>query len=765
MEESPLTATIGPYTVLGRLGQGDFADVYRVVLTPSEPDDPPEPELALKIARSMGGDADRRLEVEIDALTRLRHDSIPAHTDDGRHEGRRFVVMTLAPGKSLRAVWEANVQNNRRMSDVEAMLLARRLLTVLDYLATEAGGGPDGWAHRDIKDANVLVTDSIGSVTLLDFGFFKADGETDARMGDSFFRAGAARYSPLPKLDSPTAARSTHDVFAVGVLLYQMMTNYFPWSAPSGNVDELRTAMRTERPARVSDLNNVVHVEVSRFVESLLVLQDAYRPSAREALSSAVGLLDGPLSRQGSVLPAGRPLKYDRVWRDALYGDIRLTQFEMDVIDTPEMQRLRGFAQLGLTHVVYESARHSRLSHAVGTLHRVEEILSSIERIDGVRIDNEHRQAARLFALVHDVTHVALGHTLEDEYGFFARHDLNEGRIARLVLDPSGSHLAELLLSTDFARVARSHFDASATVLRRSDIPEIVSGPVGADLLDYVDRDSYFCGLSHRVDGALLRQIRLVPYKPADEPHVVSLLGSSYGLRTDREYAVESLYEERYALFLKVYANKTKIKASALVAKALAICLTAAKRPGLAERDIEWMNDEELLRAIATRRPKNERESKLIGQLGRRLLPRAAYRAGLLPDRDDQSLQARLDELSGDGPRGLFPMERRLAVEDALARAAGIKQDDVFVYAARTPPGYKKTQGHKFLVESTGTPKEPTGEWFNRVKRRHMGLWDLWVFITHDATQDQQFRLADAAEAHFGFANQVATPVRQGLLF
>ena len=199
-----------------------------------------------------------------------------------------------------------------------------------------------------------------------------------------------------------------------------------------------------------------------------------------------------------------------------------------------------------------------------------------------------------------------MGHTLEDEYQFFQSHDRNETRSQRLALDDSRSDLARTLTATVVGREVRKHFDPESTVHRRSDISELVDGPVGADVLDYVDRDSLFLGLDHRVDSAVMRQLTFKRYEGPDaegERHLVSVGYGAYGARSDRHYALESLYEQRYALFMKAYTHKTKLKASALLAKALAICLFEGKNPGITEEKIERLtSDEQLFERLSSAR-------------------------------------------------------------------------------------------------------------------------------------------------------------------
>src|ERR1700676_2276068 len=121
---------------------------------------------------------------------------------------------------------------------------------------------------------------------------------------------------------------------------------------------------------------------------------------------------------KNTIYRATRPI-CPRVFRDPLHGDIRLTEFEWSVLNTSALQRLGYIKQLGTTHYVFRGATHMRILHSLGTLHLIEKIIRSSEDAHGDKINAEMRLVARLYALVHDVTHIPFGHTIEDELGLF----------------------------------------------------------------------------------------------------------------------------------------------------------------------------------------------------------------------------------------------------------------------------------------------------------------------------------------------------------
>jgi len=133
--------------------------------------------------------------------------------------------------------------------------------------------------------------------------------------------------------------------------------------------------------------------------------------------------------------------------RTVLYGDFELSEWELEMLHTPIMQRLYNLKQLGLTDKIYPDAVHSRFNHTLGVIERAEKIVKSIckslslEKIsssektlvaDGKTIDldslisyvEQKNPVIRKIALLHDIAHIPFGHTFENELFLFSeKHD------------------------------------------------------------------------------------------------------------------------------------------------------------------------------------------------------------------------------------------------------------------------------------------------------------------------------------------------------
>src|SRR5436190_17404352 len=111
-----------------------------------------------------------------------------------------------------------------------------------------------------------------------------------------------------------------------------------------------------------------------------------------------------------------------------------MSMLEVELMDTPEFQRLRGIKQLGTAYLVFPSAVHTRFEHSLGTSWMAHRMIEAIRRTHGVsEISADDEALVRVAALLHDITHIPFGHTLEDERRVLPRHDQDEERVEHLL--------------------------------------------------------------------------------------------------------------------------------------------------------------------------------------------------------------------------------------------------------------------------------------------------------------------------------------------
>lgn len=220
--------------------------------------------------------------------------------------------------------------------------------------------------------------------------------------------------------------------------------------------------------------------------------------------------------------------KRAKVFNDALLGNQLFSPHEVAVIDCPVFQRLRRIKQLGLVHHVFPSATHSRFEHSLGAAALAERCFDAIEErtsIEGGHFgcdpDRSKGDLAhlRMAALLHDVGHGLCSHASEQIYEQLS--DLREftGK-PEYVKNAPGEILSYLIVKSPtfvgwFNDVVVSGCGAKLDlnlvanlILGKHPDPEyyflaqILSSSYDCDKLDYIARDSYYCGLALTVDLA-----------------------------------------------------------------------------------------------------------------------------------------------------------------------------------------------------------------------------------------------------------------------
>lgn len=241
--------------------------------------------------------------------------------------------------------------------------------------------------------------------------------------------------------------------------------------------------------------------------------------------------------------------------RDPIYGSVTLSDAEVAVLDSVAFQRLRHIHQLGLSHLVYHGAEHSRFGHSVGVLHTVSRAFDSILLNAGARVVWEsgaairYRSLLRLAGLLHDVGHAPFSHAAESALAGGLTHE-QMGR--RILLE---TELGDVV-DTAYGDVGISRTDvvdlwAGALPSSARFLSELVSSNLDCDRMDYLLRDSHYAGVAYgRFDQDRLITTLTVAESPEGELRLAVLEGGVY--------ALESLILARYFMFLQVYFHKVR---------------------------------------------------------------------------------------------------------------------------------------------------------------------------------------------------------------
>ena len=176
--------------------------------------------------------------------------------------------------------------------------------------------------------------------------------------------------------------------------------------------------------------------------------------------------------------------------RDPIYGFIHPSPTELKIINTEILQRLRRIKQLGMAYLAYPGANHTRFDHSLGVLHVASKMAAHL-------LPEEQRRLVGMAALLHDVGHGPFSHISEDLLEKYSEIPGSKDKIHEVITadiirsDPQLS----TILSEDDRKAILSLLKGDHAPL--SIMSEIISGPIDADKMDYLLRDSYFCGVKY----------------------------------------------------------------------------------------------------------------------------------------------------------------------------------------------------------------------------------------------------------------------------
>lgn len=229
---------------------------------------------------------------------------------------------------------------------------------------------------------------------------------------------------------------------------------------------------------------------------------------------------------------------------DPIYGFIRIpSALHFAVIEHPFFQRLRRIKQLGLTHLVYPGALHTRFHHSLGSMYLMQQALRVL-RSKGHIVTAEDESAATLAILLHDIGHGPYSHTLEKNIVTSLDHE----KLTYMFL---------IHLNKQFDGQLEDVLQIFDNTYPRKYLSKLVSSQLDMDRLDYLRRDSFFTGVA---EGSINseRLISMLDIRQ-DEP-VIDAKGI---------YSVEHFLVARRLMYWQVYLHKTVLAAEYMLRKVL----------------------------------------------------------------------------------------------------------------------------------------------------------------------------------------------------
>jgi len=229
-----------------------------------------------------------------------------------------------------------------------------------------------------------------------------------------------------------------------------------------------------------------------------------------------------------------------KIINDPIYGFISVSHdLVFELLEHPYFQRLRRIRQLGMTHLVYPGAHHTRFHHALGAMYLMGQALETL-RFKKIEVSPEEAEAVLVAILLHDIGHGPYSHALEDSIVSGINHE----QLSELFMD----RLNELFQGriTLALKIFRNEYG-------RKFLHQLVSSQLDMDRLDYLNRDSFFTGVSEGVISSdrIIKMLNV---------HNDQLVIEAKGI-----YSIEKFIVARRLMYWQVYLHKTVVSAEGLL--------------------------------------------------------------------------------------------------------------------------------------------------------------------------------------------------------
>ncbi len=228
-----------------------------------------------------------------------------------------------------------------------------------------------------------------------------------------------------------------------------------------------------------------------------------------------------------------------KIINDPVYGFISIPyEIIYDILEHPYFQRLRRIKQLGLTHFVYPGALHTRFHHALGAMHLMQKAIRNLQ-YKGIDISPEEAEAATIAILLHDIGHGPFSHALEHTIVNVHHEDLSVLFMEQLNEEFNGAlSLAIKVFKNEYPKKF---------------LHQLVSSQLDMDRMDYLNRDSFFTGVSEGVIGydRIIKMLHV---------HNDEIVVEYKGI-----YSIEKFLIARRIMYWQVYLHKTVLSAEQML--------------------------------------------------------------------------------------------------------------------------------------------------------------------------------------------------------
>jgi uncharacterized protein len=233
-----------------------------------------------------------------------------------------------------------------------------------------------------------------------------------------------------------------------------------------------------------------------------------------------------------------------KIFNDPVYGFITTPyNILLQIIDHPYFQRLRRIKQLGLSHLVYPGALHTRFHHAMGCTHLMQQAIDTL-RYNGHDITDDEAKGVLIAILLHDIGHGPFSHALEHSIVTGVHHE----QISLLLMEA---------LNEEFNGELSTAIAIFKNQYPKKFLHQLVSSQLDMDRLDYLKRDSFYTGVS---EGVVSNQRIIKMLNVVNDELVIEEKGI---------YSIEKFIVARRLMYWQVYLHKTVISAEFILVRIL----------------------------------------------------------------------------------------------------------------------------------------------------------------------------------------------------
>ncbi len=354
-------------------------------------------------------------------------------------------------------------------------------------------------------------------------------------------------------------------------------------------------------------------------------------------------------------------MKFSMEINDPIHGFIGLTDIEAKIVNSQPYQRLRRIKQLSGGHFVYPTAEHTRFAHCIGVMYLAG--LSGKRLLHRMKLGDEKLQEVRIAGLLHDIGHGPFSHVFEEV--LLEKRGMNHEDVTEWII--LKSEIGDLLEADGISKKRIGDLVRGRQKTKKdSIIAGIVAGQIDSDQMDYLIRDSFYCGVNY----GLVDIHRLIDSIEISKDYQMQFDIAARG-------ALESFLVARYEMFLNVYYHKTVRSVEVMLVKLISAAdntleLTSFSSPE-AFLELDDMSLISRIRCIDPSESEDAKEAiKMVNLLDSRVLYKSAFEKVLhTQDRFVSKI--------------LTKRKVRESIQEEIASLAGVEKDEVIVDVPTLP--------------------------------------------------------------------------------